>query len=195
MKQIILKQSRRDTPHKVQATLLKAESRSVERTTIGRNVWMATVTLLLVILSTACNKPEKQALLGTWQWKCTSGGIGGWLYSPETEGFTAEIVFKGGRFTFYKDGEKVTSGPYQIVYDVDETIYTNKGGGNEPFYSWFSFHIPETQCKMIAEATCGKVAPASPNVASLGYSEAEGPVFSICDNSYDGFAITFVKKQ
>ena len=152
------------------------------------------MTVALAVLVTSC-KPERKELAGTWRWVATSGGIGGWFYSPESEGFEAELVFKGGRFTFYKDGEKVTSGPYQITYDVDETIYTNKIGGEEPFYSWFSLHIPETQCKMIAETTNGIITLASSNIAILGHSEVDGQVLSICDNFYDGFAITFVKKQ
>ena len=155
---------------------------------------IATLLSLLVLLATACNKPEKKELAGTWRWTCTSGGIGGWFYTPDSEGFEAEIVFKGSQFTFYKDGERVTSGIYRIVYDVDETIYTNKGEEDEPFYSWFNFRIPKAQSEAIAKATNGKVCIATANLATLCHSEAEGEVFSVCDNMYDGFASTFVKK-
>ena len=74
-----------------------------------KNIIRITVIAALAILATACNKPEKQALAGTWQWYCTSGGIAGVIpYTPESEGFEAELVFKGNQFTFYKDGKKVT---------------------------------------------------------------------------------------
>ena len=70
----------------------------------------------LAVLATACSKPEKKELAGTWQWYCTSGGIAGVFYTPESEGFETELVFKGGHFTFYKDGKKITSGTYRIDY-------------------------------------------------------------------------------
>jgi hypothetical protein len=153
---------------------------------------------LLTLLATACSKPEKQALEGTWQWTRTSGGIAGVNYTPESEGFEAEIVFKGSQFTFYKDGEKVTSGTYHIDNDVDETIYTNKGGKDEPFYSWFHirFNLNNAQCKKMSEATDGKISLCAHKfLGTLGYSEAEGQVFAISDNMYDGFIYSFVKKQ
>ncbi len=210
MKQIILEQPRRGNTHEVQLTPHKAEGRnvgrikayagrSVERTTRGRNVWIATVTLLLVILATACSKPENEALTGAWQWTSTCGGIAGVQYTPGTEGFNVEIVFKGNQFTFYKDGEKITSGVYSIDYNVDETYYINKGEGDEPFYSWFRFHISETHAKKISEATNGKINLMAPDpdglVAFMGYNEAEGQVLSLSDGMYDGFTCNFIKKD
>ena len=159
---------------------------------------IATLLSLLVLLVTACNKPEKKELAGTWRWTCTSGGIGGWYYTPESEGFEAEIVFKGSQFTFYKDGKKVVSGSYHIDYDVDETFYTNKGEGDEPFYSWFNirFQLTEAQCKKMSEVTDGKISLCwHKYLATLGYSEAEGEVLSFCEaQCNDGFCNTFVKK-
>ena len=52
-----------------------------------------TAVILLALLATACNKPEKKELVGTWQWYCTSGGIAGVNYTPESEGFEAKLVF------------------------------------------------------------------------------------------------------
>ena len=154
--------------------------------------------ILLVLLATACDKPEMHNLEGTWQWTRTSGGIAGVNYTPESEGFEAEIVFKGNQFTFYKDGEKVTSGTYHIDNDVDEAMYTNKGGKDEPLYSWFHirFNLNNAQCKKISEATDGKISLlcAYKCLGTLGYSEAEGQVFTITDNMVDGFTSSFVKK-
>lgn len=203
MKKInFIEQSRRDDTHEVQLTPYKAAGRSMgsetNTTAAGRSMGIVTIIILaLSLLAVSCSKPEKKELAGTWRWTSTSGGIGGWYYTPESEGFEAEIVFKGSQFTFYKDGKKVVSGTYHIDYKVDESLYTNKGNNNGPFYSWFNirFHLTDAQCKKMAEATDGKISLcACEFVASLGYSEADGQVFSLCDNMYDGFTYTFVKK-
>ena len=112
-----LEQPRRGYTREAQLTPYKAGDRSVGMITV--------ILLVLSVLVTACSKPEKQALAGAWQWYCTSGGIAGVNYTPESEGFEAELVFKGNQFTFYKDGKKVTSGTYHIDYDVDE-IYESE---------------------------------------------------------------------
>ena len=154
--------------------------------------------MLLVLLATACSKPENKELTGTWRWTSTTGGIAGVHLTPETEGFEAEFVFKGNQFTFYKDGKKVTSGMYRIDYDVDETYYIGKGEGDKPFYSRFRFHISEAQVKKISEATNGTISffmKPTGLIGFIGYSEAEGQVFSLCDDVCDGFCNTFVKEK
>jgi len=213
MKQIFLEQPRRGNTHEVQLTPHKAEGRNAgptkayeghkvgpTMTSAGRSSWaVAIILLILSVLATACSKPEKQALEGTWQWTQTSGGLAGVNYTPESEGFNAEIVFKGSHFTFYKDGEKVISGTYHIDNDVDETMYTNKGGKDEPLYSWFHirFNLTDAQCKKISEATEGKISLLCGYkcLGTLGNSEAEGQVLTISDNMTDGFTYAFVKKQ
>ena len=174
---------------------------SVEQSTPPKRsaVWSVAVLLMAVaFLTTACTKPEKKALDGTWRWTATTGGIAGVWFTPESEGFEAELVFNGSRFTLLKDGEKVASGTYRIDYDVDETFYTDKGDQDEPFYSWFNirFQLTQAQHKKIAEAFNGKISLATPHkfLATLGYSEAEGQAFSMCDGMYDGFCYTFLKK-
>ena len=191
-KNIFLEQPRRGKTHEMLIT--PCQRSAVWGRSPQRSVGMVAVILLVLsVLVTACSKPEKKVLAGTWRWVATTGGIGGWCYTPESEGFEAEFVFKGGTFTFYKDGEKVTSGTYHIDYDVDETIYTN-----EPFYSCFNirFHLTEAQWKKVAEAFNGKLSLCSfKYLATLGYSEAEGQVFSLCDECCDGFCYTFVKEK
>ena len=160
---------------------------------------VAILVMAVAFLMTACTKPEKKALTGTWRWTATTGGIAGVWFTPESEGFEAELVFNGSSFTLLKDGEKVASGTYRIDYDVDETLYTNKGDQDEPFYSWFNirFQLTQAQHKKIAEAFNGKISLATPHkfLATLGYSEAEGQVFSMSeDGMYDGFCYTFLKK-
>ena len=157
-----------------------------------------TVIAALAILATACNKPEMQMLEGTWQWTQTSGGLAGVNYTPESEGFEAEIVFEGNKFTFYKDGEKVVSGTYHIDDDV-YISFTNKSGEDESLYSWFHirFNLNNAQCKKISEATDGKISLLCGYkcLGTLDNSEAEGQVFSISDNMADGYIYSFVKKQ
>ena len=184
---IFLEQSRRDKNSVEQITPHKAAGRSVGM--------VAVILLVLSVLATACSKPENKELAGTWRWTSTTGGIAGVFYTPESEGFEAEIVFKGSQFTFYKDGKRVTSGMYRIDYDEDETYYI----GNKPFYSRFRFHISGAQVKKISEATNGTISfHMTPTglIGFIGYnSEAEGQVFSLCDDLSDGFCNTFVKKD
>ncbi len=196
---VFLKQSRRDNTHEVRVTPHK---RSAVWGISPKHsaVWGVAILLMAVaFLMTACTKPEKKELAGTWRWTTTTGGIAGVWFTPESEGFEAELVFKGSSFSLLKDGEKVVSGTYRIDYDVDETFYTNKGDQDEPFYSWFNirFKLTESQHQKIADAFNGKISLATPHkfLATLGYSEAEGQVFSMCeDGMYDGFCYAFLKK-
>lgn len=152
----------------------------------------------LAVLATACSKPEMHALEGTWQWTRTSGGFAGVNYTPESEGFEAEIVFKGNKFTFYKDGEKVISGTYHIDNDAAETMDINKGDKDEPLYSWFNirFNLTDAQYKKMSEATDGKILLfAYKYLGTIRDSEGEGQVFTICDNMVDGYTYAFIKKQ
>ncbi len=163
-------------------------------------VWSVAILVMAVaFLTTACTKPEKKALDGTWRWTVTTGSIAGVWFTPESEGFEAELVFNGSSFTLLKDGEKVVSGTYRIDYYTGQTLYTDKGDQDEPFYSWFNirFRLTESQHKKIVEAFNGKISLATPHkfLATLGYSEAEGQVFSMSeDGMYDGFCYTFLKK-
>ena len=166
-----LEQPRRDNTHEVQLTPHKAEGRNVGHDETGlrvahnltgrnvgriasRRVWTISIILLVLsVLATACSKPEKEKLTGTWRWTSTTGGLAGVNYTPESEGFEAEIVFKGSSFTFYKDGKKITSGSYQIK-DSDDDFpfwgYTN-GVYHTPFS--IKLNLAEWQTKKISEAT------------------------------------------
>ena len=145
--------------------------------------------ILLTLLATACSKPEKKELVGTWQWCCTSGGIAGVNYTPESEGFDAEIVFKGNQFTFYKDGKKVTSGSYRIdVSDCPEVI-AECGNATSCV-----LHLPDAQCEKIAKATDGKIVP-FPSSSAVINSFSDDVSLTLWDNMIDGFSIAFVKKK
>ncbi len=178
---IFLEQPRRGYTREAQLTPYKAG---------GRSVGMITVILLaLSVLATACNKPEKQELSGTWRWTNTMGGIAGNTFTPESEGFEAEFVFKGSQVTFYKDGKKVTSGTYHIDEDED--------GGYYP-YSSFRFRISIAQLEKISKATNRKISfLMDPRgvIGYISYSGADGEALHLCDDACDGYCSTFVKKQ
>ena len=183
-----LEQSRRDKTHEVQLTPYKRSA--VWGRSLQRNVGMVAVILLVLsLIVTACSKPEKQELAGSWRWTSTMGGFAGDTFTPESEGFEAEFVFKGGTFTFYKDGKKVTSGAYSIIdYDIDITHYYN---------SCFRFKISGTQLEKISKATNGKISflmDPMGVIAYLNYSETDEEVLSLCDDACDGYCSTFVKK-
>ena len=177
-----LEQSRRDKTHEVQLTPYKRSA-----------VWGRTVVImLLAVLATACNKPEKKLLEGTWKWNRITGRIAGVNLTPETEGFHAEIVFKGGTFTFYKDGKKITSGAYQVD-DFEE--YEDEDEMPDPGMSLYSsIHFPEAQCKKIAEATDYTINLLPSKLRARLYICGDYGELSL-DNPdmYDGFIYTFVK--
>ena len=183
-----LEQSRRDKTHEVQLTPYKRSA--VWGRSLQRNVGMiAVILMVLSLIVTACSKPEKQELAGSWRWTSTMGGFAGDTFTPESEGFEAEFVFKGSTFTFYKDGKKVTSGIYHIDEDED--------GGYYP-YSSFRFRISIAQFEKISKATNGKISFLMDPRGIIGYisnSGADGQALHLCDDVCDGYCSTFVKKQ
>ena len=200
MATLFIEQPRRGKTHEVQLTPYKAVGRSMgmgtsNKTASHRTGLSTIIVLVLAVLATACSKPEKKELAGTWRWTSTSGGFAGEYFTPESEGFEAELVFKGSRFTLYKDGEKISSGTYHIQSIMNGGLHIDK---EEPFYYGFDiyFRLSEAQCQKISEATNGKIKLCAYNfLATIMNSEEEGEVFSICDNMNDGFCYTFVKKK
>jgi len=157
-----------------------------------KNIVKIAVMMLLVVMATAC-KSEKQELSGTWRWSQTSGGFAGVQYSPETEGFDAEITFKNGRFTFYKDGHKVTSGAYQVTFDVDGTILHEEADGDYT-HVWFSLSLPASCIWKVMAATNNKIPLSHKSSAIISYdNSSNNQILTLSDNGYDGYSITFVK--
>lgn len=161
-----------------------------------RQTMKFTAVILLALLATACSKPEKHELEGTWQWTRTSGVIAGVNYTPESEGFEAEIVFKGGKFTFYKDGKKVTSGNYQI--DGWETNEEDEMPHPDVLFR-STIRFPEAKCKEIAKATDGKIYLNPISLALLDiFTSYDGDYKELSLRDYslvDDFRVTFVKKK
>ena len=145
--------------------------------------------ILLTLLATACNKPEKQALEGTWQWTRTSGGIDGNIFTPETVGFNVEIVFKSNRFIFYKDGKKITSCAYRIDKEITSTGSISDSSNS----SFFTLYLPEKHCEKIRDATWGAVAifPKSPAAVKSSGNVEELSIYYILS---DGYCYNFVKQ-
>ena len=115
--------------------------------------------------------------------------IAGVNYTPETEGFNAKIVFKGSKFTFYKDGEKVTSGSYRIDVSDCPEVLTECGNATSCV-----LHLPEEQCEKIAKATDGKIVVV-PSGSAVINSFSNEVSLTLWDNMIDGFSSAFVKKN
>ena len=182
---IFIEQPRRGKTHEVLITPHKAAGRSVGM--------VAVILLVLSVLVTACSKPEKKLLAGTWRWVATTNSVASEInYTTESEGFEAEIVFKGNKFTFYKDGKKITSGNYQIdEWEPNEDIMPHP---DVLFHSMIRF--PETQCETIAKATDGIISfdPSSVVLLDIITDDYQSLMFhssSLVDYSY----ITFAKKK
>ena len=154
-----------------------------------KNIIKISIIAMLAVLATACSKPEKQALEGTWQWTCTSGGLDGNIFTPETVGFNVEIVFKNNRFTFYKDGKKITSCAYRIDKEVTSTGSISDFGNS----SFFTLYLPEKHCEKIRDATWGAVAifPKSPAAVKSSGNVEELLLYYILS---DGYCYNFVKQ-
>lgn len=163
----------------MQTLFLKANKRSTV---------IAILLMAVTLLFTACNKPEKKELAGAWRWTCTSGGIGGWYYTPESEGFEAEIVFKGSQFIFYKDGKKVASGPYRIDVEDHEDEMPNIG-----ITYFYTLYLLEGECKKISTATNG-IIQFTPICHTVLNDWAGIRDLTLSDHMADGYTYSFRKK-
>lgn len=113
--------------------------------------------ILLTLLATACNKPEKEKLAGNWRWTYSSaGGCFGETHISESAGFEVEIVFTGGNFTLYKNGEKITSGSFQIQQDEDNS-FNSKSDATYHRQFLLKLNLTGLQVKKIEEATDDKI--------------------------------------
>lgn len=161
-----------------------------------KNIIKTAVVAALAVLAVACSKPEKLMLEGTWRWTSTTGTLLGIHLTPETEGFNAEIVFKGSKFTFYKDGEKITSGNYQI--DGWETNEEDEMPHPDVLFR-STIRFPEAKCEEIAKATDGKIYLNPISLALLDvFTSYDGDYKELTLRDYslvDDFRVTFVKKK
>jgi hypothetical protein len=77
---------------------------------------IAAATLLLAFFFISCSdsssptKPEP-TIIGKWKWVQTMGGIGGWTYTPATEGYTATLLIQSNTHcAIYKNDTIVQAG-------------------------------------------------------------------------------------
>ena len=173
---------------------------SVEQSIPHKSVFrsVGTVTVILLVLSvlvTACSKPEKEELIGTWRWTSTQGGIAGDTFTPESAGFDVTIVFKGGTFTLYKDGKKITTCSYQINYEDNRSIFGQSKGECHTVFP-IQLNIAEWQHKKIAEATNHNIHFMMMSLADIIHYDdpSKNDVLKISDNCDDGYTCSFERE-
>ncbi|HET9135079.1 MAG TPA: hypothetical protein VFO76_00465 [Candidatus Kapabacteria bacterium] len=73
-------------------------------------VVIAAATIASCSDSSSPTKPEP-TLIGKWKWVQTMGGIGGWTYTPATEGYTATLLIQSNTHcAIYKNDTIVQAG-------------------------------------------------------------------------------------
>ncbi|MDC9721667.1 MAG: hypothetical protein PSN34_02685 [Urechidicola sp.] len=76
--------------------------------------------LLAITLLVGCTNDDdsniNSKLIGEWNWIETSGGIGGWYYTPESTGEERSIIITNNIIKKYVDGELVA----ELNYTIDQ---------------------------------------------------------------------------
>ncbi|WP_430411560.1 hypothetical protein [Kordia sp.] len=62
----------------------------------------------------ASDLPTNARVIGNWNWISSSGGIGGWTYTPDSTGDTQRLEITDSTITFYKNGEETFTDTYTI---------------------------------------------------------------------------------
>ena len=80
---------------------------------------MSRLSLLFLLFITACDvqlpNASDENLYGTWKWVQSTGGIGGTLYTPESEGYTATLILaEDHRYVVRQDQVVVAEGRYHV---------------------------------------------------------------------------------
>ena len=83
-------------------------------------IWV--VVILGVLFYPGCKKSESSEysqLYYTWEWAQSSGGIGGVVMNPASEGYTQSVDFEeNGSYAIYRNNLVVSSGTYTITRAV-----------------------------------------------------------------------------
>lgn len=90
------------------------------KTRVFSLMWV--VVILGVLFYPGCKKSESSEysqLYYNWEWVQSSGGIGGVVMNPASEGYTQSIDFEeNGSYTKYRNDLVVSSGTYTITRAV-----------------------------------------------------------------------------
>ena len=71
------------------------------------------------VLANQCDDLRVQAL-GWWEWVSTTGGWGGPVTTPATEGYTLDFEFRSdGTYDLYRNGILHLAGPWQVDTQID----------------------------------------------------------------------------
>jgi hypothetical protein len=95
--------------------------------------------------------PEVSQLYGTWQWLKTQGGFGGDVYTPQSTGQTAKVIFRPtGIAQFYRNDTLVKQLGYAVIkrnpYTGAQDMYCVHYNGSNDYFSdqIISFQGPDT---------------------------------------------------
>lgn len=72
----------------------------------------------MMVGGVSCTKPSEPstlALVGTWNWIESVGGIGGWRWTPQSEGYTKKIKFTLPNVVQeFRNNEMIFEGMYRV---------------------------------------------------------------------------------
>jgi hypothetical protein len=67
------------------------------------------------------NAPDTSAkIIGNWNWIISSGGIGGWTYTPQSTGNTQRLEISSTTIKYYTNGDLVSESAYTI--EIRESV-------------------------------------------------------------------------
>ena len=94
---------------------------------------------MLCLLSACSNSSSSDSsatnILGEWKWNMTVGGIGGWTYTPLTEGYSCKIIFKNqSDCLVYLNDTLVRSGTYTLKSSNGVTQLSTPGAGDSVLF-------------------------------------------------------------
>jgi hypothetical protein len=91
---------------------------------------MWAVVMVGVLFQPGCKKVDQSSvskICHKWEWINTSGGIGGVVKTPDSEGYTQAVDFdEEGLYTTYMNNSVVSSGTYTIISaesELDSQVY------------------------------------------------------------------------
>lgn len=93
----------------------------------------------ICLILTSCQKAEiedaRDELKGSWDWVQSSGGIGGWTLTPNSEGYSQRLEFTNKKVTKYRADTVQFDQSYSLSKDMsnitgEEELMINPGPGN-----------------------------------------------------------------
>lgn len=105
----------------------------------------------------AAELAELGKLYGRWYWMQSSGGIGGWLTTPDIVGYTQVLEIRpGNRYVLYKDNVIIESGIFDLYkkksYLFDDYYYFIEFSGRQCSFSCFIWQLDHEYLIIVEDA-------------------------------------------